>query len=126
MTLLEAGTVIQTSAMEMLGTYQGAKPPFEAWAPLNEQTQEQRVRAGYSADEPLFRTGELRESIEVRVAENTVHVGVAGDMATIAAAQEYGTARIPPRPFLRPAAKEALPEVGRIVTGALRRAILED
>ncbi len=125
LTLLEVGTVIQTAAKASLGIYQGPKPPFGAWAPLAEQTQEQRVRAGFSADEPLLRSGELREAIEVHVDDNIVCVGVGGDMATVAAAQEYGTPTVPPRPFLRPAAQESLPEAGRIITRSLRRAIVE-
>ena len=65
---------------------------------LAESTQEERVRKGYSADEPLLRTGELRDSIswEHRSPISTV----VGSTSEIAVYQELGTVRIPPRPFL--------------------------
>lgn len=91
---------IEETAKEEIGVYQPAFGPFEAWAPLAESTKADRVRLGYSEDEPLLRSGELRDSIQSEV------VGLAaiiGTKSEIGLWQEVGTDRIPPRPFIGPA-----------------------
>jgi len=115
--LAEAGEIVKLDAQARIGHYQAG------WQQLAESTQAERVRLGYSANDPLLRSGELRDAVAVRVEENVVAVGVGGDMAVIARAQEYGTAHIPPRPFLRPAMLETLPQTGRVIAAALKRAI---
>jgi hypothetical protein len=91
---------IEETAKEEIGVYQPAVGPFEAWAPLAESTKADRVRTGYTEDDPLERSGELKNSIESEV------VGLAGIVGTkseIGLWQEMGTDRIPPRPFIGPA-----------------------
>jgi len=91
---------IEETAREDIGVYQPAYGPFEAWAPLAESTKADRVRQGYTEDEPLLRSGELRDSIESEV------VGLAaivGTKSQIGFWQEVGTENIPPRPFIGPA-----------------------
>ncbi|WP_426607106.1 hypothetical protein [Pantoea anthophila] len=88
---------IEETAKEEIGIYQPAYGPFDAWAPLAESTKADRVRLGYSEDEPLLRSGELRDSIESEV------VGLAAIVGTkceIGLWQEVGTTHIPPRPFI--------------------------
>ncbi|TPV31074.1 hypothetical protein [Pantoea anthophila] len=90
---------IEETAKEEIGVYQPAYGPFDAWAPLAESTKADRVRRGYSEDEPLLRSGELRDSIESEV------VGLAavvGTKSLIGLWQEVGTDCIPPRPFIGP------------------------
>jgi hypothetical protein len=96
-----AGRVIQKDAKARIGSYQDAQPPFGAWPPLTPQTQAERVAQGFTPDDPLLRTGELRDSI---VTEHTFLETVVGSKMPIAAYQEYGTAHVPPRPFIGPAA----------------------
>jgi HK97 gp10 family phage protein len=94
----------------------------EAWAPLAASTLADKAAKGYDVPAPLLRTGELRDSIthEVLAAELAV---VVGSTEKIAAYQELGTSRIPPRPFIEPGLKQALPlaeEVfGKIAVEAL-------
>lgn len=91
---------IEETAKDEIGVYQPAVGPFEAWAPLAESTKADRVRSGYTEDDPLERSGELKNSIESEV------VGLAGIVGTkneIGLWQEIGTDHIPPRPFIGPA-----------------------
>jgi hypothetical protein len=88
---------IEETAKEEIGVYQPAVGPFEAWAPLAESTKSDRVRSGYTEDDPLLRSGELKDSIESEV------IGLAaivGTKSQIGLWQEVGTDRIPPRPFI--------------------------
>ncbi|WP_337022548.1 MULTISPECIES: hypothetical protein [unclassified Pantoea] len=91
---------IEETAKEEIGVYQPAYGPFEAWAPLAASTRADRVRQGYTEDNPLLRSGELRDSIESEV------IGLAaivGTKSQIGFWQEVGTENIPPRPFIGPA-----------------------
>jgi hypothetical protein len=53
----------------------------------------ERVRNGFAANEPLPRTGQLRDSIEWTAQGNE---GFVGSNLDIAVYQELGTSRIPP------------------------------
>ncbi|MDF7658314.1 hypothetical protein PUG81_04980 [Erwiniaceae bacterium L1_54_6] len=91
---------IEETAKEEIGVYQPAVGPFEAWAPLADSTKADRVHSGYSEDDPLLRSGELKDSIESEV------IGLAGIVGTkseIGLWQEVGTDHMPPRPFIGPA-----------------------
>lgn len=98
-----AGALVRDKARAMIGEYQPAVGELPEWEPLKPGTQAERVRLGFTADDPLLRTGALREAIEARPVENGVRVGVFGDndLAPIAFAQELGTSTIPPRSFVR-------------------------
>ena len=85
---------------------------LEEWAPLAPRTIAEKQRLGYtgqvSETDPLLRTGQLRDSIGRKVAED--FEGVVGEVGSddrIAGYQEMGTSRIPPRPFLTPSMKSA-------------------
>lgn len=91
---------IEETAKEEIGVYQPAYGPFEAWAPLAESTKADRVRQGYIEDEPLLRSGELRDSIESEVVGLAAIVGTKSEIGFW---QEVGTENIPPRPFIGPA-----------------------
>lgn len=105
--LAERGaSMIQRDAKEKLGHYQGQAGEFNAWSELADSTKDDRVSKGFPENEPLLRTGELRESIDTVVTGSEAMVG---SMDPIALWQECGTddGHIPPRPFLGPAAFEA-------------------
>ncbi|MET3815450.1 phage gpG-like protein [Pantoea sp. UYEF8] len=91
---------IEETAKEEIGVYQPAVGPFETWAPLAASTKAERVRLGYTEDEPLLRSGQLRDSIESEVAGLAAIVGTKSELGLW---QEVGTDRIPPRPFVGPA-----------------------
>jgi phage gpG-like protein len=95
--LERAARMIEHRAKEKIGEYQEQAGPFIAWAELAESTKADRARQGYPDDEPLLRTGELRDSIEHFVADGEAHIGSNNDIAVY---QELGTEHIPPRSFL--------------------------
>jgi len=92
---------IEGDAKAQIGHYQGPAGPFPAWAPLAESTEAEKARLGYRQDAPLLREGDLRDSITHEVRGNEA---VVGSKSPIAAYQEFGTDKIPPRPFIGPAA----------------------
>lgn len=92
---------IEHDAKEQIGHYQADIGPFPAWAPLAESTEAEKARLGYPAGAPLLREGNLRDSIQHEVVG---HEAVVGSKSPIAAYQEFGTDKIPPRPFIGPAA----------------------
>jgi hypothetical protein len=96
--------IIQEDAKARIGHYQGAVGEFPAWAPLADATKADRVRKGFSEDDPLLRSGELRDAIEVRPHREGAIVGIfEGAIAKIAVWMELGSRHAPPRPFLGPA-----------------------
>lgn len=107
----EAGVAIRDRAKEKIGTYQEATGDFPAWEQLAESTQEQRAKAGFSPNDPLFRSGELRESITTRADGNGSITGTALDKGLW---MEVGTDKAPPRPYLGPAAEEEMQKIDLI------------
>jgi len=113
-TLAEVGEIVKLEAQARLGHYQAG------WPELTAETQAERAHHGYAPNDPLLRTGALRDAIAVRVAGSEVAIGVSGEMAAIAAAHEIGTAHVPPRPFLRPALQETI----EATSGTIARALI--
>jgi phage gpG-like protein len=97
--LEKIGKTLEKDAKGIIGQYQNENMgPFPNWKPLAEATVEDRIRKGYAPDEPLLRTGDLRDSIESEADGLSVTVG---SDSKIGLYQEMGTSRgIPPRPFL--------------------------
>lgn len=91
---------VRQTAREELGTYQEAIGHFDAWPELADSTKADRVAKGFSENDPLLRSGELRESIKAVHSRTEAVIGSDSDVAVY---QELGTNRIPPRPFLGPA-----------------------
>lgn len=110
--LEKAAVIVEKRAKEKIGEYQDEAGPFAGWAELADATKDDRVRQGYPEDEPLLRTGEMRDSIEHVVADGEAQVGSNDDKAVW---QELGTEHIPPRSFLGGAAVEKLDDVITLV-----------
>jgi hypothetical protein len=106
--LQRIGVAVKERAKEKIGDYQAEAGPFAAWSPLADSTKKDRLRAGYSEDDPLLRTGELRDSIDYVVIVPEVVIGSPLDIALW---QEMGTVTIPARSFLGGAAFELTPEL---------------
>lgn len=92
---LELGAkAIQHEAKRVLGTY------LFDWEQLAPATQADREHQGYPANEPLLRSGEMRDSIHYTIIKPGVEAEIGSD-SDIALWQELGTETgIPPRPFL--------------------------
>lgn len=99
---------IAASVKSKFGGYQ------PGWAPLKDATKAERVRKGYTPDDPLFRSGALRDAVGVKPSSDTpggqfigVETGDAEigghDAAAIMVAHEYGRPEIklPARPVFR-------------------------
>jgi hypothetical protein len=111
--LEKSAEIIEERAKEKIGEYQDQAGPFAAWAPLAESTLAEKEALGYAPpDNPLLRTGEMRDSIEHKVIGDEAHVGSDNDKALW---QELGTASIPPRSFLGGAAFEKEREVVELI-----------
>lgn len=113
--LKKVAVVIETRAEAKFGDYQSGVGPFSAWAPLAESTKAERVASGFTPDDPLLRSGSLRDSVEHQVSHLEAIIGSPDERM---AWQELGTDKIPPRPVLGPAAVESRREIERIVAGA--------
>lgn len=114
--LEKVAKIIERDAKDQIGHYQDAAGPFPAWAELADSTKADREHNGFPPDEPLLRTGELRKSIQHEVSGSEA---VVGSMLDIAAYQEFGTERIPPRPFIGPAAFKNKDKIEKILGAAL-------
>jgi HK97 gp10 family phage protein len=112
---LEAGAqMIRDEAKHVIGTYE-----FE-WPQLAPATQADREAKGYPANEPLLRTGEMRDSITYTIV-TPGELAEIGSNSDIAVYQELGTATIPARPFLLSSAfykEKAVARMIRDVVGA--------
>lgn len=96
------GAAIEAKAKAKFGTYQ------EGWPSLAESTKQERVRQGYTPDDPLFRSGELQSLVTHAVDEGGLFVGVepgtslagGADAALVMGVHEYGSTdgRVPARP----------------------------
>lgn len=111
------GQIMQEKAKNLIGHYNY----FPEWPQLAESTQEERERLGWTPNDPLLRSGELRESIT----HETVHdnMEVVGSTSEIMVYQEFGTKTIPPRPVLGPASALTGEEVSKIARRAAYEAI---
>lgn len=110
---------IQAGAKEKIGHYQPESHGFTEWAPLTEATQDSRSKQGYTPNDPLDRSGELRDSIDMRAEGNGAIVGTPLEKGLW---MENGTETIPPRPYLGPAAAEKAEKIGEIMLPHLHRA----
>ena len=97
-----AAKLVEAEAKREIGDYQPDKGPFAAWAELADSTQKDRAAKGFPENEPLLRTGALRDTIEHTVKSH--HEAEVGSDSLIAVYQELGTNHIPPRSFLGGAA----------------------
>lgn len=112
--LEKSAKIVEKEAKDAIGTYKFG------WPQLAPSTQKQREHEGFAPNEPLLRTGELRDSIEHKADHKEAHIGSDLDIAIY---QELGTSKIPPRSFLqeslRRKTQEVLDVIGRGVVGAL-------
>jgi HK97 gp10 family phage protein len=99
--LEKCAVLVEKTAKSELGTYQPEVGPFQNWEELADVTKDDRVRLGYTENDPLLRSGNLQESITHEVAGLEA---IIGSTSPVMAYQEFGTDKIPPRPVIGPAA----------------------
>jgi len=102
---LEAqGAAIEALAKSKFGGHQ------TGWPPLAESTKAERQRLGFTPDDPLFRSGGLRDAVGHKVEGDIAFIGIEPgktvrgpdgkevDAAMVMEVQEYGRGHVPPRP----------------------------
>jgi hypothetical protein len=100
------GKYVKEKAQSKFGVPQNGDGKFPAWPEdLADSTQAQRVKLGFTPNDPLYRNGELMNSIDYKVEPNKLQVGSANPIMEW---QEFGTATIPPRPVLGAAMYESV------------------
>ena len=104
---------VELAAKAEIGHYQTEDMgPFSVWAPLAPSTVAEKKSKGYATDEndnPLLRTGEMRDSISHKAMPFEFTVGSADEILVY---QELGTSKgIPPRPVLAPALYRNVPQI---------------
>jgi hypothetical protein len=107
----QACQVVETEAKRVIGTYD------YGWPQLAASTQADRVSKGFSANDPLLRTGEMRDSINHVSSPVEGRIGSNDDKALW---QELGTRTIPPRSFLAGALRHEANHVVAILGQAVR------
>jgi phage gpG-like protein len=112
LSLEKATKLLQKKAKEKFGEYQPEAGPFVAWAELAESTKQDRERQGYPDDEPLLRSGDLRDSVQREVHNSEGFVGSNSDVAVY---QELGTKNMPPRSTFGSTAAENMKVIVAIV-----------
>lgn len=122
------GTRIEKTAKAEFGHYQDAVGPFPEWAELAESTMAERGRLGYPENEPLLRDGTLRDSISHEVEQLEVTVGSTSEIAEY---HEFGTSKMPPRPFMGPALVNNHDKIieelgGAVVKGMVGQTVIHD
>jgi hypothetical protein len=142
--LHNATEMVWEESRHSIGEYQEAAGPFKEWADLADSTLEGstgphgehypgKIELGYAPpDNPLLRTGELRDAIEFAVTSNKGVVGVPSgtvgngteedptrDIGDVAVDHELGTRNMPARSFLGRAlfvkTKEVVATIGHAV-----------
>lgn len=107
-----AADAVRTEARSILGHYQGEDAGTPAWQPLSASTMKSRERQGFSPNEPLLASGQLRDSIQ---SSEDGPEAVVGSAEARAVWQELGTAFIPARPFLAKAGARLSEQVGQFM-----------
>jgi hypothetical protein len=120
------GAYVVEEAQHEIGTYQTGIDRYPPWAPLSEETMRKRQYGDHNPnEEPLLDTGAMLESLDYEplgfAVGNTFSfvVGYKVTLDTVTNSsdgmgaypkwheEEYGTANMPPRPVLGPAALRA-------------------
>ena len=110
--LEKAAVVVEERAKEKIGEYQEQAGPFIAWPELTDSTKEDRLRLGYTENDPGLRSGEMRDSIEHVVLDGEAQVGSDDDKLVWF---ELGTTKQPPRSVLGGAVVDEMDKICEIV-----------
>ena len=120
--LKKAALLIERTAKDDIGHYQGEVGSFVAWAPLAESTEAQKARMGYPSGAPLLASGAMRDNITHEIAGNEAVIGSPDDKAVF---HEFGTSKMPPRPIFGPAAYKNLEKLHNLIGVQVVAGIIE-
>ncbi|WP_019091750.1 hypothetical protein [Komagataeibacter europaeus] len=129
----DGADLIKTETKVQIGHYLDGSEPGLPTAPLADRTIDDRIRKGFSPDEPGLRTGDMRESYGTRVSDAGLRVEASiGSDDIKAVVFELGRMEQnnyqPPRPELSVAAfrneQKVARGIGRMVVRAIEGRIL--
>lgn len=118
--LEKAAKLVEKDAKARIGHYQDAVGPLPAWEELAQSTKDTREHLGFEPDDPLLRTGGMRDSIDHEVVGDHATVGATAPQAKFI---EMGTSEMPQRSFLAAAAYSKEEEIGELIGEAVFKAI---
>lgn len=95
--LTAAAVIVEREAKAIVGHYQYGAGPFDDWMELADSTKADRLRMGFTENDPGYRTGEMRESIGHTVDGHEAAVGSDDEYLVYF---ELGTEKQPPRSIL--------------------------
>lgn len=107
--------VIEQDAKAELGHYQNEVGHFPAWEQLAPSTQADRVRQGYTPNDPGLRSGEMQQSI---THDTDVLEAMIGSDDQNLVWFELGTEKQPPRPVFGPAVFKRKELIQKIIGAA--------
>ena len=113
--LKKSAKLIEKTAKAEIGNYQPAVGPYREWEQLAASTLAHHDRMGVG-DSPLMVTGQLYASIQHEIEDGQAIIGSKMDIAKY---QEFGTDRIPARPFMGPALYVNQEKIKKIMGAAL-------
>lgn len=115
------GRHVEKVAKAEFGHYQDEVGPFPAWPELADSTKEDRLKQGYTENDPLLRSGELRDTISHKSSALEVVIGSTDDVMIY---HEFGTSKMPARPVLGPAAHNSKHVIEELVGAAIVTAVV--
>jgi hypothetical protein len=117
----QAAKVVEAHAKKIVGVYQTDTGQFPAWAELADATKDDRVRLGYSENEPGLRSGDMRNSIDHKAEHNEAVIG-SDDQHMVYF--ELGTSKQPPRSVLGSAVVQTEHAITEILGSSVVRALV--
>ncbi len=113
--LKKVAEIVEKTAKSEIGEYQPQVGLFQAWPELKDSTKEDRVRQGFTENDPGLRTGAMRNSIDNQVSGLEAVIGSNDDHLVYF---ELGTKKQEPRAVLGPAALRSTDHIVNILGNA--------
>lgn len=110
--LVRIGEAIERTAKADIGHYQTATGPFPEWPELADSTKEDRIKQGYSENDPLERSGDFKETFDHETSALETVIGTPDERGPWF---EFGTSKMPARPVLGPAAFRNKDKIAEII-----------
>lgn len=117
----KAAQLVEREAKRRTGEYHDASGPFAGRAELAPSTKEDRLRRGFTENDPGLRTGKMRDSIQHTSNANEAAIG-SNDRNLVFF--ELGTEKQPPRSVLGSAAAEKGEQVAAILGDGVMTALI--
>ena len=112
--LSKCAKVVEKCAKDKIGEYQEQVGPFIAWPELADSTKTDRIKQGYTENDPGLRSGEMRDSIGSVVSSTSLEAQIGSNDDKLVYF-ELGTSKQPPRSVLGGAMAEKLPRIQEIL-----------